>query len=189
MIVPAIQFGELPVVRHRMRRVVSRVKQGDSFLEAMTEPGMIDVSAQPGMMMMGGATLDGVENFHCFLPWMPLWQSVLDSKLASPVLDAIFHDSLTVPWGVLGLLSFENQRWVEPHDRLEPFLDAVVAQWDELTSIGARYFVGMTGEDLGSVPSNLHYVLTRLGVSEAVFKRELPRGGVHAVLKYVRFPS
>jgi hypothetical protein len=64
---------------------------------------------------------------------------------------AIFDESLTVSWGVLGLLSFENQIWIARPERFQPFLDAVIPVWDELDAVGSRYVVGMQGESLWSI--------------------------------------
>ena len=52
----------------------------------------------------------------------------------------IFNASLRVTWGVLGLLSFDNQPWFYGHEEwYEPFLEAALSVWDELDAVGSRY--------------------------------------------------
>jgi hypothetical protein len=186
MRVPAVQFGDWPIVRKRMRSIVTRIKRGESIVAVMTEDGMIDVNEHPGMMMMGGTMLAGRENFHCFMPWLPLWQTLLDSRAKTPpppgAMAAIFEESLTVSWGVLGLLSFENQMWIARPDRFQPFLNAVISVWDEFDTVGSRYVAGMQGESLWSIPNNLHYILANLGVPDDVLSGVLPPEGPRALL-------
>ena len=189
MRVPAVQYGDWSVVRKRMRRIVTRVKRGESIVAVMTEDGMLDVGEHPGMMMMGGIMLSGWTNVHCFMPWLPLWQTLIDSRAKTPAppgaMEAIFQESLSVSWGVLGLLSFENRLWVYPKERYHPFLHAVLAAWDELNAVGPRYFVAVQGKDLWSIPNNLHFVLANMGVPHELLRVPLPPEGPRALLKYV----
>ena len=112
MLVPAVQYGDWAIVKKRMRRIATRIKRGESIVEVMTEDGMLDVGAHPGMMMMGGIMLSGWTSFHCFVPWKRLWQDLMKDAGA---MDAIFQESMTVSWGVLafggafGLIHF--RRW------------------------------------------------------------------------------
>jgi hypothetical protein len=186
MLVPAVQYGDWAIVKKRMRRIVTRIKRGESIVGVMTEDGMLDVGTHPGLMMMGGRMLAGGRDFHCFMPWHPLWLDSTDPG----ALDAIFQESLTVSWGVLGLLAFENKPWFYSDEtRFDPFLAAAIRAWDELDAVGPRYCAGFQGQSLWTLPSSLHYVLGNMGVPHDLLRAPLPPEGPRALLKYVRIPS
>jgi hypothetical protein len=175
-----------------MRKVVTRIKRGDSIVDVMTEDGMLDVANHPGMVVLGGLVHAGSTNFHCFVPWKPLGDALRDVRAApDPVLEAkIFHESLRAPWGVLGLLSFDSQPWFYGHEEwYQPFLDAALGVWDELDALGARYYVALQGQSLWAVPNSLHYVLANLGVPHDLLRAPLPPEGPRSLLKYVRIAS
>jgi hypothetical protein len=189
MLLPAAQYGDWAIVKKRMRSIVTRLARGESVVTVMSEGGMVDTATTPGMLMMGGTMHRGWTNFHCFVPWQSLWQVLIDSPVspgAPGTMDAIFRESLTVPWGVLGLLSYESQAWFIDETRFQPFLDAVLAVWGELDGNGPRYFTGVQGTTLWSVPNNLHYVLANMGVSSDIIRAPLPPEGPRALLKHAR---
>jgi hypothetical protein len=182
MILPAAQYGDWADVKKRMRHIVTRIKRGDSILSAMTEDGTIDAAERPGMLMMGGRILAGGQDFHCFMPWQPLWQ---DPPKDLGIMDTVFQESLSVSWGVLGLLAFENKPWFYgKEERFQPFLSAALRVWDELDAAGPRYFDGVQGRSLWSLPSSLHYVLANMGVPSDVLRAPLPAEGPRGLLRY-----
>ena len=125
MPLPAVQYGDWRDVKKRMRKIVTRIKRGESIVDVMTEDGMLEVTKHPGMVIVGGLMTGGLTNFHCFVPWKPLGDALRDIRVPpDPALEAkIFQESLRVTWGVLGLLSFDNQAWFYDHEeRYEPFL-------------------------------------------------------------------
>ena len=187
MLLPAAQYGDWADVKKRMRDLVTRIKRGESIVAVMTEGGMLNAGEQPGMLMMGGRILAGGQDFHCFMPWQPLWQ---DPPNDLGVMNAIFQESLSVSWGVLGLLAFENKPWFYvDEERFEPFLAAALRVWDELDAVGPRYFDGVQGRSLWSLPSSLHYVLANMGVPGEVLRAPLPPEGPRGLLRYVRVAS
>jgi hypothetical protein len=131
-------------------------------------------------------------NFHCFAPWRLAWDVMFDLRaqptVPAPVEEAIFAASLDVPWGVLGLLSADNQSWLIPRERYQPLLHAALSLWDELDAVGARYCWSV-GERLWSVPNNLHLVLANMGVPGDVLRAPLPPEGPRALLRYTRAQS
>lgn len=187
MLVPAVQYGDWAIVKKRMRHIATRIKRGESIVAVMTEDGMLDVDAHPGVMMMGGPVLAGGRDFHCFTPWQSLWQDLLKDPGA---LDAIFQESLSVSWGVLGLLAFANKPWFySGEERFEPFLAAALPLWDEFDAVGPRYFNGIQGQPLWTLPNSLHYVLGNMGVPHDLLRAPLPPEGPRALLKYTRLVS
>ena len=185
MLIPAVQYGERAIVSKRMQRIVRRISRGESIVTVMSEDGMLDVGEHAGMMMMGGFASG--TNFHCFMPWRTLWQKLLKSP---GLMDEIFRESLSVSWGVLGLLASDNTPWFYvDEDRYEPFLDAALSVWDELDAVGSRYYVAVQSESLWSIPNSLQYVLGNMGVPHDLLCAPLPPEGPRALLKYVRIVS
>jgi hypothetical protein len=105
-------------------------------------------------------------------------------------MEAIFRESISVPWGVLGLLAMDSKPWFYGEEAwYEPFLHAAINVWDELDSVGARYYVAFQGESLWSISNSLHYVLGNMGVPHELLGAPLPPEGPRALLKYVRVAS
>jgi hypothetical protein len=173
-----------------MRKVVTQLKRGAPLSNVMTRDGMLDPSEHPGFLVLSGIMIGPAQNFHCFMPWEIAWDAMFDLRTAptspSPLEDATFEASLQAPWGVLGLLASHSQSWLIPRSRHEPFLHAVLAAWNELDSIGARYYAAVQGERLWSIPNNLHYVLANMGVPNEILRAPLPAEGPRALLRYAR---
>jgi len=193
MLLPAIQYGSWKEVKKRMRTVVSQLKRGKDLGEVMSRGGMLDSSAHPGMLVLSGFTIGPTPNFHCFMPWKKAWDALFNRRRTplspAPVEDAIFEASLRTPWGILGLMTSENQPWLYPTARHEPFLHAALAAWSELDAVGARYCYSVHRERLWSVPNNLHYVLGNMGVPNEIVRGPLPAEGPRTLLRYARRPS
>lgn len=189
MLLPAIQYGDWKTVKKRMARVVTQLKRGADFVEVMTADGVLDTEAMPGLLVIGGIQVGPVPNFHCFAPWKTAFDSFAaagNSEAFAAIEDAIFENSLHSSWGVLGLLSSENQFWLIPAQRHRPLLHATLEVWPELDAVGARYYSALQGRRLWSVPNNLHFVLARLGVPTERLTAPLPPEGPRALLRYVR---
>jgi hypothetical protein len=191
MLLPAVEYGAYADVKKRMPSIVRRLVRGEGLIEVMTEGGMLDVAEHPGKLLFAGATRGPERNFHTGLPWLLLWQALLDrnTKAAPAISGAIFDASLEVAWGVLGLLSPDNTPWLIPETRFGPFLDAVIKVWDELDAVGPRYFSAVQDKPLWHVHNSLHYVLANMGVPHELLHTPLPPGGPRALLKYVRAAS
>lgn len=188
MLLPAVQYGDWRDVKKRMRKIVTRIKRGESIVDVMTEDGMLEVTNHPGMVIVGGLMTGGWTNFHCFVPWKPLGDALRDIRVTpDPALEAkIFQESLRVIWGVLGLLAFDNQSWFYGHEeRYEPFLEAAIGAWSELDAVGSRYFIAVQGQSLWSIPNSLHYVLANMGVPHDLLRAPLPTDGPRGLLRYV----
>lgn len=184
MRIPALQYGEVTDVKKRMRPIVKRLLRGEDLVAVMTEGGLIDVAQHPGYLVMAGKVLDGAPHFHCMQPWTPLWQALLEHD-DDDLNESLFATALRAPWGVLGLLPYENHPWLIPESRLEPFVEAVLGFWPELESIGARYYEALAGKPLWEVSSTLHYALANLGVPLDRLRAPLPPSGPRGLLKLV----
>jgi hypothetical protein len=187
---PAIQHGDWKTVKKRMARVVTQLKRGADLVEVMTADGMLDTKTTPGLLIMGGINPGRDANIHCYVPWRLAWEPLgklrSDPMVPAAIEDAIFALSLRVPWGVLGLLSYDCQPWLYPTERHRPLLHAALEVWPELDAVGPRYYSAVQGRPLWSVPNNLHFVLANLGVPTDVLRAPLPPEGPRALLRYVR---
>jgi hypothetical protein len=193
VLLPAILYGDWQTVKRRMRKVITQLKRGTGLIEVMTREGMLDPTEHPGMLVMIKSATGPVPHFHCFAPWRLASDTLFDMRteptVPSQVEEAVFAESLLTPWGILGLLSSDNQGWLIPREWHQPFLYAALAAWDELDAVGPRYFVVGQGQRLWSVHNNLHYVLANMGVPNDVLGAPLPAGGPRALLRYARAQS
>ena len=191
MLMPAVQYGDVTDVKKRMRSIVKQLMRGENLVHVMTEGGMLDVAEHPGLLVLNGTVLSGAPHFHCGLPWMPLWQALFDRRVnADPALnEAIFEASLSAPWGVLGLLPYENHPWLMPETRFEPFIEAALRVWDELDAVGPRYYSAVEGQRLWFVTNTLHFALANMGVPQDLLRAPLPPVGPRTLLKYASIAS
>jgi hypothetical protein len=191
MLLPAVQYGDVTEVKKPMQAILRRLLRGEALVDVMTEHGMLDTREHSGLLVLDGIVPPGAPHFHCALPWRPLWQKLLDrrTKTDPAINGAIFEASLGTPWGILGMLPYENHPWLLQRERFDPFLEAVLAFWDELDAVGERYYSAVQGKRLWGVPNTLHYVLANLGVSQDLLRAPLPPGGPRALLKHVRVAS
>jgi hypothetical protein len=190
VLLPAIQYGDWPTVKRRMSKVVTQLKRGAGLIEVMTQDGMLDTAETPGLIVMIRSILGPVSNFHCFAPWRqaedPLHDQRTDPTVPAAAEEAVFVASLQTPWGILGLLSSDNQTWLIRRERHQPFLNATLMFWNELDAIGPRYYEAGQAERLWKLPTNLRYVLANMGVPNDILNSPLPPGGPRALLPYAR---
>jgi len=171
-----------------MGKVVTQLKRGADLIEVMTHDGMLDTAENAAWLLMIKSTRGPELHFQCFAPWR-LADDVLRDQRTEPsapsaVEEAVFAASLRTSWGILGLMSSDNQPWLIPRQRHQPFLDAALEVWEELDAVGPRYYAALQGRPLWSVPNNLHYVLANMGVPNDLLRAPLPAGGPRGLLRY-----
>ncbi len=111
MLLPAVQYGDWKDVRPRLKAIVRRIKHGADLVEVMAEDGMLDTATTDGMLVLGGAIRSGRMSFHCHEPWKLLEEAITDDEAGRALEEQIFRASLTVTWGVLGLMAPPNALW------------------------------------------------------------------------------
>jgi hypothetical protein len=188
MQLPAIEYGDWPSVKARMRKVITQLKRGASFNELMTADGLLDTAGHEGLIFVDGPAGVGGPHFHTFAAARLVGDALLMERLPSALKDAIFAASLETTWGVLGLFGHGHSYWLRPHQtRFEPFLYAALATWKELDAVGPRYSSGVSyGSPLWSVPNRLQFVLANMGVPPELLRSPLPLEGPAALLRYVK---
>jgi len=187
MLIPAIQYGPWSDVRLRMTKVVTQLKRGAPLNELMTRDGLVDTDDHPGNIVMARRALGPVVNFHVFAPLRPAREAMFDIRVEPPpkhIDDGIFEASLETPWGVLGLLSHDNGPWVWPAERHQAFLAAALRFWEQFDAVGARYYFTGRPETLWTMPTNLRFVLARMGVATETLNAPLPPEGPRALLPH-----
>lgn len=187
---PSVQYGDWADVRPRIRTIVRRVTRGENILDVMSEGGMLDTTTTEGRLLVGGTMRPGMKNFHCHAPWKQIFDALAKVEDSRDIEETIFQASMSMTWGVLGFLAYDCTPWFAGHEHwYEPFLKAALNAWDEIDSVGARYFIALQPEPMWAIPNSLHYVLSNLGVPAERLRDPLPKAGPSALLKYVRLAS
>jgi hypothetical protein len=186
---PAIEYGDWPSVKARIRKVMTQLKRGGSFNELMAADGLLDTATHGGLIFIDGPnSIGGGPHFQAFAAARLIGKEWLAKRVPDALWDSIFTASLETPWGVLGLFGHNDTHWLWPHQkRFEPFLHAALAVWKELDAVGPRYSPGVGyGKSLWEVTNALHYVLANLGVPDELLGAPLPPEGPTALLRYVK---
>ncbi|WP_218082115.1 hypothetical protein [Anthocerotibacter panamensis] len=189
MQIPTCFYGRYSEVKSRCKKAVMALKRGKTWEEAVGTSDVLDTVSTPGFLVLDnpGSGLGSELNFHIY-PLLPLIRSAIVGERLSPEIeDKVFSDSLQTAWGILGLISRTNTRWVTPPERYQPFLQAALRFWDELYLEGKRYTTGSnSGKDLWATPNNLHYVLANMDMPEELLDIPLPMGGIETLLSYIK---
>ena len=166
-------------VKPRIGKVVTRLKRGASWAEAMQADDFLDTSTSPGLLAIDGPRIYGGPHFHCFGPLRLVDLAIGAGRLPEALEEALFIASLETAWGVTGLLGTNNGFWVWPVERHRPLLRAAARFWNALDAVGPRYTEGSSsGGSLWSHAGNVHFALANLGVPNAELRAPLPPGGL-----------
>lgn len=180
MLLPALTYGHHDDVAARVGRMLTRLRTGEEWADLLLADGTLDPAATPGLLLLDKQeqALAPPQAFHCYLPLALLTEAVDSGSLPAEWEEPVFARSLTSAGALLGLLARANRMWVYPPARHEPFLQAALRHWAELSAEGARYTAGSVhGSDLWSTPNNLRYVLAHHGVPADDLGRPLPAAG------------
>jgi hypothetical protein len=187
VLLPAAQYGDWADVRPRIKAIVRRVTRGEDIVHVMSESGMLDTATTDGRLILSGTSRPGTKSFHCHEPWKHLLDALSKIDDSDGIEERIFQSSMSVPWGVLGFMASGCKLWFAGRQSwYEPFLHAALKAWNEIDTVGQRYFVALQPEAMWAIPNSLHYVLGRLGVPVEHLSQPLPPGGPSALLKYAR---
>jgi hypothetical protein len=181
MLVPEIFCGDTRTVAAASRRHIARYMRGASWLDA---GAMIDVQVAPGLVMVDGPSrLLGGANIRLYGPFREFHAKYVREGIAPKAGERAFSEALESAWSLLGLLSQACYVWLVESQRAQRFLDAMIARWDEIESVGPRYSGGRdTGQHLWDFPHLLKFVLARRGVPQSRLVEPLPAGGISALL-------
>ena len=179
MLLPRLIYGTWREVKPRIGRVITRLKRGASWPEAVQADDLVDTATSPGLVAIDGPGVYGGPHFHCFGPMRLLWDAIRHHRLPEALQEVLFVASLETAWGVAGLLGNNDTCWVVPVERRLPLVRAAIRSWDVLDTVGPRYSLGSNhGKRLWPLPNNIHYALAHLGVPHEELGRPLPPGGL-----------
>lgn len=182
---PAVAYGPFAEVRRRVSAAVRRFAAGEPWHDALTAGDAVSPGTAPGLIVLAGPAplLAGEPHFHAFLPLSLVLEGVRKGKIDEARKQEAVLESLSTPWGLLGILAPVNQMLVYPPALHRPILQAAVRWWDTLDSVGPRYTVGLReGARIWDVTTSLHYVLGQVGLSNEQLRAPLPAGGLRAIV-------
>jgi hypothetical protein len=171
MLVPRILYGKYADILKAVRKATREIMKGANLTEALTKEGFVDSSSAPGLCTLHGPfpNLGGSPHYQVWVPWALLTKHDYEGKVSPERMDQLFEQSLETPWGTLGILAFRNQNWADVPVRYLPILTAALRYWDEFATQGEWFTFGTGyGSGLWQVPSNVQFVLARLGVPKEV---------------------
>jgi hypothetical protein len=167
MQVPASIYGEYPEVQRRMRRVVTRMKRGASFEEALGADQLIDTAEHEGdiHLLPADHQFAGQQGFHPEYALGEILGGVANGILPPETEETVFNTCLGTAWGVLLLLPHSLSFWVKAEHRWVPFLRAAARFWPVLAAEGARYRTGKFYlETVDHATTTVDYVLGNAGI-------------------------
>jgi hypothetical protein len=182
---PRIWYGAFSEVKSRSNRAITALARGAAPDVALGANDLVDTDDHPGLLVLQGPSplVGAGPHWHCYATWRLVGDAVLKGRLARDVEAALLRYALTQPWGLLSVLRQDTQMWLWPESTHEPFLTHTLASWRELDALGARYSLGLDrGATLWSLPTNLHHVLARRGVSVDTLIAPLPKDGLAALV-------
>lgn len=167
---PAIVYGTRGEVDARVRTAVRELSHGTPWIDALGASTTLVVEDTPGYIVLDGpsALLDEEPHFHLFVPWLRALQRIDAGAVSGELADAVFADSLTEAWGVLGLVARASLGWVLPPGRQRPLVEAANTHWPAFEAVGGRYSNGSRApQSLSTLSTSLHYALGQLGIPDA----------------------
>lgn len=190
MLIPEFMYGLSKDVKRKCNKIVTKLKKGASWDEAVTGP-LVDTETTEGIIVMHGPN-PNVGDLTCFnIYWLltrffeTLFELYEDKNEYRKFEDTIFEQCLETEWGVLSLFSKRNSRWFSNKEyRFIPFLKALEKYWDTITAEGARYSTGSpTGSLIWTIPSSLWYVLANMNVSDHDIEVTVGQKGLHYIIE------
>lgn len=177
MQIPALVYGLYPEVERRARRMVTKLKRGSSFEEALDAQDLIESAEHDGLFNLNFADRDfaGQKHFYIIYALADIRGAMVNGRLPRDLEETVFNACLGSAWGVLLLLPHSSSSWVDPKHRWLPFLQAAARFWPILKGEGARYTYGMVhGDTLAESVTTINYVLGHAGIYLTGIGRPLP---------------
>jgi hypothetical protein len=184
-VLPAIVYGPYRQVRRRVSTALRQFAAGKDWQEALNAESSVSPAARGGLIVLNGPSplLETDWHFHIFLPLLLLLEGLREGKIDESRKQQAVVESLSTPWGVLGVIAPANQTLVYAPELHRPILRAAIHWWELLDAVGPRYTVGLrNGARLWDVTTNLHYVLGQVGLSNEQLRAPLPAGGLKAIV-------
>lgn len=169
MQVPALIYGHYPEVERRTPRMITKMKRGASFEEAIGADHLLESAEHDGLFNLNFADSDFADrpHFHVIYTLVAILGAVTNKRLPETLEETVFNTCLRSAWGVLLLLPHSLSTLVDPEHRYRwvPFLRAAARFWPELEAEGARYtYGGFYPKTLMHTVTTVDYVLGNAGI-------------------------
>jgi hypothetical protein len=167
MQVPALIYGHYREVERRTRRMVTKIKRGAPFEEAIGADDLIDTAEHDGLFNLNYADslLGGRPHYHVIYALADILGAMVNGRLPWDLEETVFNACLRSAWGVLLLLPHSSSGWVDPEHRWVPLLRAAARFWPVLEAEGARYtYAGSYPKALAATVTTVDYVLGNAGI-------------------------
>lgn len=184
LLLPAGLVGTVSEVEDRIRRQFAAFMAGGAW-NPFNSTDLVKASSVGGLIVLSGPAplLADAPHVQAYLPLGRLIKAMVDGRVSRQQEDEAVAASLRSAWGVLGLLAPPNQMLVYPAERHRIIAEGVAECWNELDGVGARYSIGLPqGARLWSLPTNLQFVLSKIGIDVQRLAEPLPEGKVHELL-------
>lgn len=166
MKLPAVLYGHARKTRREAKKVISRLQEGCTIIEAIDDfGGLIEVEGNPGFIILDYSQLGG-DHFHLYQVLWLLREHHWDALLG-PMNDTLFDALVETEWGVAmmmcnaGRVFFLNHEVATAKRRHRRFLEAAVGRWPAFERFEDRWT--WTGHSwpgpLLRVSDNLKHVL------------------------------
>jgi hypothetical protein len=181
---PAMCFGTYAEVKTKSEAAVNKLIQGASLLKTVEADGLIDATTPKHLIVLSGPSplLNKSAHFYVFLPLMLASSAIVQQELPQSYVETLFDEFIQTPWGTLALLSPGALPILDRANKDKQFIDTVKKYWGILQTVGDKYSTGLPeGGSLWKTHSNLHVVLTRLGVAQSVLNANLPQNDISKI--------
>lgn len=148
MLIPSTFYGLYREVKPRCRKIVTKLRRGETWEDVFAEDTYLDTKLYPGSIVTEGPDPRyGYDtHFHCYVLHKEIHLAIIQQKMDPKRYEDIFTASLKTPWGLLGLFDTNPSGWFRGfpvrgliEDRVSQFLPACLEFWDEFDAEGKRY--------------------------------------------------
>jgi hypothetical protein len=189
MLVPELLYGIFRDVKRDCNKLIKHIVAGESWERTVGSLPLIDLQQKEGLIFLDGtpSCFKGQLSYHSYLLLYEARLGNHSDLLTHSMEDVMFLNALKTCWGTLSLIGIANQGWLRQHrsfsfdewriKRYEPFLEACVNYWDELSTLDHRYDTAFQ-KGLWNEHTTLKYVLANMGVPTDILRASLPSEGL-----------
>ncbi len=148
MKIPAFLYGTYKEVKPKCRKIISRLKRGETWEEIFSKEQYLDTVTNLGLIVVDGPSplVGGGTNFHCYVLHREL---VISSHYGPDIPDHLYYSSLQSAWSLIAMISeqigdyfYRKEDGIRfmNKERVLAFWDAQLFFWDEIQDVGERYW-------------------------------------------------
>ena len=100
---PRLIYGTWKEVKPRIGKVITRLRRGASWAEAMQADKLLDTKTSPGLIILDGPAGSGGPHFHCFGPMRLVRAAIHDERLPKTAEEALSLKTEELAAGLVAL--------------------------------------------------------------------------------------